>query len=120
MKGPPASGRAFQGEGAAQAMRATEEQDEPTMGFLSKLLSMGEGKQLKGYEDQAARINALEPAMQALSDDELRGLTAAFRERSGASRSTTCCPRPSPPCARLRCAPSGCGTSTCSSSAAWR
>ena len=52
------------------------------MGFLSKLLSMGEGKQLKGYEDQAARINALEPAMQALSDDELRGLTAAFRERA--------------------------------------
>ncbi len=52
------------------------------MGFLSKLLSFGEGKQLKGYEEQAARINALEPAMQALSDEELRALTARFRERS--------------------------------------
>ena len=51
------------------------------MGFLSKILSLGEGKQLKGYEDSVARINALEPAMQALSDEELRALTASFRER---------------------------------------
>ncbi len=34
------------------------------MGFLSKLLSFGEGKQLKTYEGIVDRINALEPEMQ--------------------------------------------------------
>ena len=51
------------------------------MGFLSKLLSIGEGKQLKTYEGIVEKINALEPAMQQRSDDELRALTAEFRER---------------------------------------
>ena len=50
-------------------------------GFLSKLLTFGEGKQLKKYEATVARINALEPRMQEKSDEELRALTAAFRER---------------------------------------
>ena len=51
-------------------------------GFLSKLLTLGEGKQLKSYEATASRINDLEPEMQARSDEELRALTAAFRERA--------------------------------------
>ncbi|WP_350453747.1 preprotein translocase subunit SecA [Slackia heliotrinireducens] len=51
------------------------------MGFLSKLLTFGEGKQLKGYQAKADRIGTLEPSMQALSDDELRALTAAYKER---------------------------------------
>ncbi len=50
-------------------------------GFLSKLLTLGEGKQLKQYEAKVERINALEPSMQECSDDELRAKTAAFRER---------------------------------------
>ena len=50
-------------------------------GFLSKLLTLGEGKQLKHYEATAAKINGLESEMQARSDQELRALTAAFRER---------------------------------------
>ena len=50
-------------------------------GFLSKLLSFGEGKQLKGYEAKVAQINALEPRMQALSDEELSHLTVEFRQR---------------------------------------
>ncbi len=53
-------------------------------GFLSKLLTLGEGKQLKNYEATAAKINDLEGAMQARSDEELRALTAAFRERADA------------------------------------
>ncbi len=51
-------------------------------GFLSKLLTLGEGKQLKHYEATAATINGLESEMQARSDQELRALTAAFRERA--------------------------------------
>ena len=38
------------------------------MGFLSKLLTMGEGKQLKRYQAKVDKINALEPEFQALSD----------------------------------------------------
>lgn len=51
-------------------------------GFLSKLLTLGEGKQLKNYEATAAKINSLEAEMQARTDEELRALTAAFRERA--------------------------------------
>ncbi len=51
------------------------------MGFLSKLLSLGEGKELKKYQDKVDAINALEPEMQSLSDEELSGLTVKFRER---------------------------------------
>ena len=51
-------------------------------GFLSKLLTLGEGKRLKHYEATAAKINGLESEMQARSDQELRALTAAFRERA--------------------------------------
>ncbi len=51
------------------------------MGFLSKLLTMGEGKQLKRYQKLVDEINDLEPQMQAYSDEELRGLTEKFRAR---------------------------------------
>ena len=59
-------------------------------GFLSKLLSFGEVKQLKEYQTVVARINELEPSMVAKSDEELRALTAVFRERlaSGESEKT--------------------------------
>lgn len=50
-------------------------------GFLSKLLTLGEGKQLKRYEDTVQKINGLESGMQELSDAELTALTAAFMER---------------------------------------
>ncbi|RNL18430.1 preprotein translocase subunit SecA, partial [Slackia faecicanis] len=51
------------------------------MGFLSKLLTFGEGKQLKGYQAQVAKINALEPSMKERSDEELRALTAEYKKR---------------------------------------
>ena len=43
---------------------------------------MGEGRRLKTLTGQAAYITSLEPEFEALSDDELRGKTAEFRERS--------------------------------------
>jgi len=50
-------------------------------GFFSKLLSFGEGRQVKAYEKTVQAVNALEPQMQAKSDEELARCTAEFRER---------------------------------------
>ncbi len=41
-------------------------------------------RSLKAYQRRVPQINALEPAMQALSDDALRAKTAEFRERLAA------------------------------------
>ena len=49
--------------------------------FLSKLLSIGADRELKEFEKITARVNDLEPKFTAMSEDELRGCTAAFRER---------------------------------------
>lgn len=51
------------------------------MGFLSKLLTVGEGKQLKKYQGLVSQINDLEPTMQEKTDEELVALTAAMKER---------------------------------------
>lgn len=51
-------------------------------GFLSKILTVGEGRQLKKYQATAAKINGLESQMQEKSDAELAALTAAFKERA--------------------------------------
>ncbi len=50
-------------------------------GFLSKLLTFGEGKQMKKYQATVNKINSLEAQMQAKSDEELRAVTAELRER---------------------------------------
>ena len=49
--------------------------------FLTKLLTFGEGKQVREYESRTVRINELEPGIQALSDSELAAKTAEFRQR---------------------------------------
>ncbi len=49
--------------------------------FLQKLLTFGEGKQVRIYEGRAARINEIEPEIKALSDSELAHKTVEFRER---------------------------------------
>ncbi|MDO4849087.1 MAG: preprotein translocase subunit SecA [Coriobacteriia bacterium] len=49
--------------------------------FLSKLLSIGADKELKEYEKITKKVNDLEPKFQAMSDEELQGQTAIFRER---------------------------------------
>ena len=43
--------------------------------ILTKLLTMGEGRQLRKYDARVEAINALEPSMLALSDAELAGKT---------------------------------------------
>jgi preprotein translocase subunit SecA len=55
------------------------------MGLFNKLLHAGEGKKLKLLESIVPEVNALEPEMQARSDDELRALTAEFRARVDAA-----------------------------------
>ena len=49
--------------------------------IFQKLLTMGEGKQLRVFEQRVGGINALEPEMQALSDTQLAAKTVEFRER---------------------------------------
>ena len=49
--------------------------------ILTKLLTMGEGRQLRKYDARVEAINALEPSMLALSDAELAGKTVQFRSR---------------------------------------
>ncbi|MEF2829827.1 MAG: preprotein translocase subunit SecA, partial [Senegalimassilia anaerobia] len=57
-------------------------------GFLSKLLTFGEGKQLKNYQALADEIGGLEPEMQAKSDEQLRAFTDELRGRVQAGVST--------------------------------
>ena len=51
------------------------------MGFLSKILTFGEGKQLKQYQNLVQKVGSFEPAMKDLSDEELAALTSAYRTR---------------------------------------
>jgi preprotein translocase subunit SecA len=48
---------------------------------VSRLLGLGDGKDLRRLEGIAGAANALEARMQAHSDTELRGLTDVFRKR---------------------------------------
>ena len=51
------------------------------LGGMEKVLRVGEGRRLKRLQQQAAYITSLEPEYEKLSDAELQGLTAAFRQR---------------------------------------
>ena len=51
------------------------------MGFLDKLLGTSSESKLKKLKPKVAAINALEPEMQKLSDEQLRHKTVEFRER---------------------------------------
>ena len=50
-------------------------------GALEKFLRVGEGRRLKKLAQQADYITSLEPDFEALSDEELKGTTADFRQR---------------------------------------
>src|SRR2546429_9635065 len=50
-------------------------------GTFEKVLRMGEGRRLKRLRDQADYIATLEPEFEKLSDEELRGKTAEFKQR---------------------------------------
>ena len=51
------------------------------MGFLDKMLHMGEGRILRQLRQVAVQVNSIEPDFEAMSDDELKGQTADFRQR---------------------------------------
>jgi len=51
------------------------------MGFLEKLFGSDNDREVKRLMKQVAEIDALEPQMQALSDDQLRAKTQEFRDR---------------------------------------
>jgi preprotein translocase subunit SecA len=51
------------------------------LGSLEKVLRFGEGRRLKRLAEQSAYIGTLEPEFEALSDAELAGKTAEFKQR---------------------------------------
>ena len=51
------------------------------MGFMDRLLRTGEGKKVRALADLVPDIGALEPELQALSDEDLRHRTVEFREQ---------------------------------------
>jgi preprotein translocase subunit SecA len=51
------------------------------LGGMEKVLRVGEGRRIKRLQQQAAYVTSLEPQYEKLSDAELQGLTAAFRQR---------------------------------------
>ena len=51
------------------------------LGALEKVLRIGEGRRMKRLADQAAYIGTLAPEYEALSDAELAGKTAEFKQR---------------------------------------
>jgi preprotein translocase subunit SecA len=48
---------------------------------FQKILRLGEGRSARRMQKVVEAVNELRPSMEALSDDELRGMTPAFRER---------------------------------------
>ncbi|MDW5598782.1 preprotein translocase subunit SecA [Conexibacter stalactiti] len=52
------------------------------MSLIDRALRMGEAKKFKGYEQRVAKINALEPEYEAMSDEELREAADELRERA--------------------------------------
>src|SRR5690242_8757819 len=51
------------------------------LGSLEKVLRFGEGRRLKRLQSQAEYIGTLEPEFEKLSDEELAGKTAEFKQR---------------------------------------
>ena len=49
--------------------------------FLTKIFGSRNDRLIRQYRKRCAQINKLEPEIQALTDEQLRGKTAEFRER---------------------------------------
>ena len=104
--------------------------------LLAKVFGTSNERAVKRMLPAVEQISALEPAVKALTDDELRAKTDEFRKRVADSvaaekidptdpdaadairaaergRSTRFFPRHSRWCARRACARSACGISTC-------
>ena len=85
------------------------------MSILDRALRMGEARQFKQYAKRVERINAWEPELELLDDEELRANADALRERArnGENPSRNCSRRRSRSCARSAAARWTCATSTC-------
>ncbi len=57
------------------------------MSVLSKVLRAGEGKKVRRLAELVPAINDLEPAMEALSDEELQAKTVEFKDRFASGES---------------------------------
>ena len=80
-----------------------------------RLFGSANDRYIKSLAPLVDGINALEPELAALSDDELRARTAQFKQQlPTAPSSTTSCPTPSPRCAKPPSARSASAISTCS------
>jgi len=53
------------------------------LSIFQRLFGSSNDRKVKAMMARVARINSLEPAMQALSDEALRAKTVEFRERLG-------------------------------------
>ena len=51
------------------------------MGILDRILRAGEGKKLKALQGMVPDVNALEPELERLSDEQLQAKTPEFRQR---------------------------------------
>src|SRR3954452_7943061 len=58
------------------------------MGLIQKVLHAGEGRRLKAVQAIVPEINALEPEVEKLSDDQLRARTHDFRAQIDRARSS--------------------------------
>ena len=82
---------------------------------LTKVFGTKDERDVKAMLPVVAAINALEPEMEKMSDEELRAKTVELKEQlaQGATLDDLL-PRPSPSPARPPAAPSACATSTSS------
>ena len=83
--------------------------------LLAKVIGTQNEREIKRLRPRVVEINALEPAIQSLTDEQLRAKTVEFRERlaKGATLDDLL-HEALPSSARLAAACSTCGTSTSS------
>ncbi|MGC2039815.1 hypothetical protein, partial [Paraburkholderia caledonica] len=58
-----------------------------TTGFLQKIFGSRNQRLVKQYQKTVAAINALEPQIEQLTDDQLRAKTDEFRQRVASGES---------------------------------
>jgi len=64
------------------------------MGLFNKILHAGEGRRLKAVQAIVPEVNALEPEVERLSDEQLAAKTGEFKQRVDRARSEAKNPRP--------------------------
>ena len=89
--------------------------ENPMFGYLmGKIFGTRNQRYLKSLRPLLRKINALEPEMQVLADEELAPRNTAARPRRKGAVSTNCCPKSLLLCGKPRAASSACVIMTCS------